>query len=479
MGTGAIVALIFTILFLNLVLSIALIFIERKDTGSTWAWLFVLNVLPVIGFFIYLMFGQNFTREKRFRKKIIGDSERKSYFEKKRKLYKFDRDMINNIDMIEMNYQNCKSMYTQLNEVELYFDGNDKFESLIQCIKNAKKYIHIEYYIFRKDDIGKEIIDLLVEKLKEGVEVKLLVDAMGSGKLNHKKNIRDFVEAGGEFAVFFPGLTAHINMRINYRDHRKIVVIDGECGFLGGFNVGDEYLGRYKSIGNWRDTHFKVVGEAILDLEERFLMDWSYASEEDIADVERYFEVKEVKNSNVGIQIVSSGPDHDQEFIKNGYVKIVNNAKQYLYLQTPYFVPDETVMQCLRICALSGVDVRIMIPANPDHIFMGWAASSYVDQLMDAGVKVYYYHKGFLHAKTMVSDDAVSSIGTANMDIRSFRLNFETNAFIYNEKIALQMKEQFEKDMEDCTLVTTEIFAKRGTFMKIAESIVRLLSPIL
>lgn len=479
MNSWVIAILVAVVLFINLIFSIILIFIERKDTGSTWAWLFILNVLPIVGFFIYLMIGQNFTREKRFKKKIISDKKRKLYFEKQRKLYKVDKDMIKNIDMIEMNYQNCKAMYTQLNDVELYFTGEEKFKALIDSIKNAKKYIHMEYYIFRKDKIGKEIMDLLVEKLKEGVEVKLLVDAMGSGGLNHKFRIREFVNAGGEFQVFFPGITAHINLRINYRDHRKIVIVDGKYGFLGGFNVGDEYLGRYKKIGNWRDTHFRVEGEAILDLQERFLMDWIYASEQEIDNIEKYFDVKGCEDSNVGIQIVSSGPDHVHEFIKNGFVKIINNSKKYLYLQTPYFVPDETVMQCLRICALSGVDVRIMIPANPDHFFMGWAASSYIDQLLSSGVKVYSYTNGFLHSKTMVSDDIVSSIGTANMDIRSFRLNFETNAFIYNEKIALKMKDEFYKDMQYCTHITAEIYEKRGVFTKIAESIVRLLSPIL
>lgn len=471
--------IIILMFIINITFIGALIFIERKDPSTTWAWLLVINIFPIGGFFIYLLFGQNFTREKKFKRKLISDEKKKKYFNVKREQYKIDESIAENIDLVEMNYRNSNSMYTQLNDVDIYFDGNDKFKALLESIKGAKKYIHIEYYIFRRDRIGDEIINLLIEKLKEGVEVRLLVDAMGSSKINHRKKIQDYIDAGGKYAVFFPGLTAHINMRINYRDHRKIVVVDGKEGFLGGFNVGDEYLGRDKKIGYWRDTHFKIKGEAIRELEERFLLDWTYAADEDVTDLDKYLKVEENLESNVGMQIVSSGPDHEEQYIKNAYVKIINNAKKYVYLQSPYFVPDETLLQALRISALSGVDVRIMIPGNPDHVFMGWAASSYVSELLYVGVKVYYYNKGFLHAKTIVSDDTVCSIGTANMDIRSFKLNFETNAFIYNKNIAIDMKKRFNIDIEESHLISEEEYKNRSVWRKIAESIVRLLSPIL
>lgn len=477
MNWGTIIIIL--IFIINIMLVGALIFIERKDPSITWAWLLVINIFPVGGFFIYLLLGQNFTREKKFKRKLISDEKKKKYFNIKREQYKMDESISENTDLVEMNYRNSNSMYTQLNDVDIYFDGKDKFNALIKSIKNARKYIHIEYYIFRRDSIGEEIISLLISKLKEGVEVRLLVDAMGSSKINHKKKIQDYINAGGKYAVFFPGLTAHINMRINYRDHRKIVVIDGKEGFLGGFNVGDEYLGRDKKIGYWRDTHFKIKGEAIRDLEERFLLDWSYAANEDVKDLDRYLKVEENLESNVGMQIVSSGPDHEEQYIKNAYIKIINNAKKYVYLQSPYFVPDETLLQALRISALSGVDVRVMIPGNPDHIFMGWAASSYVSELLDVGVKVYYYNNGFLHAKTIVADDTVCSIGTANMDIRSFKLNFETNAFIYNKNIAMDMRKRFNLDIKESHLISEEEYRSRSVWKKTAESIIRLLSPIL
>lgn len=381
-------------------------------------------------------------------------------------------------DIQKMNFNNSGSKYTVNNSVDVYTNGEDKFKQLIEDIKEAKSYIHIEYYIFKKDILGARIIDELTKKAEEGLEVRLLVDAMGSRSLT-KNDLKNYITAGGKFSLFFPGILPHVNTRVNYRNHRKIVIIDGVYGYVGGFNVGKEYINQDPEFGFWRDTHIRIKGDAVDDLNERFLLDWCYASGEQIKDFDKYMNKYKDECGDVSMQIVTSGPDHKEEYIKNAYIKIINNAKKNVYLETPYFVPDVAVLEALRISALSGVDVRIIIPGKADHFFMKWAASSYIGELLQAGVKVYSYNNGFIHAKTIVSDSGVMSIGTANMDIRSFKLNFEVNAFIYDDRIALDGEEQFRKDMEFSEEITREIYNNRSLLLRIEESLIRLLSPIL
>lgn len=475
------IAIIITIfiLVMNMVFSFSLIFIERKDPTTTWAWLLIMILLPGIGFVIYLLLGQNLSRERLFKEKTMLDEN------KKRELSnQLTEETLGHsagqefLDLIRMNYNNCGSKYTTGNDVEIYYDGEDKFVRLLEDLRSAKKYINIQYYIFRKETIGKEIIKILEEKAAQGVEVRFLVDSMGSYTLT-KRSLKKFIKNGGKFEIFFPGILPHINTRINYRNHRKIVVIDGECGYTGGFNVGTEYINQDKKIGFWRDTHIRIKGEAVNDLNERFLLDWCYASKEQIDDFTTFYPEKPYKEGNRGIQIVTSGPDHKEEYIKHAYIKMINNAKKSIYLQTPYFVPDEPMLEALKLAALSGVDVRIIIPGKPDHIFMKWAASAYIGDIIEAGGKVYTYENGFIHSKTMVVDGQVSSIGTANMDIRSFKLNFEVNAFVYDEKVAMDMENQFFGDINDSELITKAEYNGRSNWLKMKESIIRLLSPIL
>ena len=466
------------ILILNIIFSLSLIFIERKEPTTTWAWLLIMILLPGLGFVLYLLLGQNLSRERLFKEKKKIDKQKRLEISKewtKEKGKELGNDRF--INLRKMNFTNCGARYTTSNDVDLYFDGEDKFRQLIDDLRNAKKFIHIEYYIFRRDELGKKIINILEEKVKEGVEVRFLVDSMGSYTIT-KRSLKDFINNGGKFEIFFPGILPHINTRINYRNHRKIVVIDGEYGYTGGFNVGDEYVNRDKKIGFWRDTHVRIRGEAVNDLSDRFLLDWCYASGEKIEDFSKYHFNCE-KKGNIGVQIVTSGPDHTEEYIRNAYMKIINDAKESVYIETPYFVPDAPVLEAIKLSALSGVDVRIIIPGKPDHIFMKWAASAYMGELLDAGVKFYLYLNGFIHAKTIVADEQVSSVGTANMDIRSFQLNFEVNAFIFNRSIAKKIEKQFFKDMDDSKLVTLEEYKKRSRRLKIREAIIKLISPIL
>lgn len=469
------------IFLINIIFILSIIFFERKNPATTWAWILILTFLPIIGFIIYILFGQNITREKNFKKKVTDDKTKQKYLNAFKAHYKLDDISLKYKDLIMMNFNNDNSTYTQRNDIDLYFDAHSLFEEMINEIEQAKEFIHMEFYIFKSDEIGKKILKALTKKAKEGVEVKLLVDSIGNSI--HKKYIDDFKTAGGEFKIFFPGFCKYINLRINYRNHRKILVIDRKVAFLGGFNIGDEYLGRDKKIGYWRDTHTKIKGLAINDLEGRFLLDWSYANDSDLnIDLKKYFihpNSLDVPDKIIGAQIVSSGPDHIEQQIKNGYFKIINSAKKNLFIQTPYFVLDEPMLEALRLAALSEVDVKIMLPGNPDHKFMGWIANSYFESLLKAGANIYLYQKGFLHAKTIVADSSICSIGTANMDIRSFSLNFESNIFIYNEKLSKAMEDQFLKDLEACEKVTLEKFENRSILSKIGESIIRLVSPLM
>lgn len=474
----AYIVLIAMFFLLNLLSALSLIFIERKEPTTTWAWLIILIALPGIGLILYLLLGQNLSRQKIFREKKLADKIKRYKLISNHELPNFDSEINENYeDLILMNYNHSGAVYTTGNEVKTYINGEDKFRDLFNDIRAAKSFIHIEYYIFRYDDLGRALIKELHEKTKDGVEVRLVIDGMGSKRIT-KKIIKEIESYGIKVAVFFPGVLPHINTRINYRNHRKIVVIDGKIGYVGGFNVGNEYVNKGKQFKFWRDTHIRVKGESVNELNKRFILDWDYAADENMGNMSMYFPIPEVVGS-VGMQIVSSGPDHMEEYIKNSYMKIINNAKNYVYIQTPYLVPDSPMMEALKISALSGVDVRIIVPGAPDHFFMEWILSANIGLLMEYGIKIYRYGNGFIHSKTIVADGEVCSIGTANLDIRSFKLNFEVNAFIYNETVAKEQEKIFLDDQLKSKLVTKEEYYKRSRSLKIKESLIRLLAPIL
>ena len=472
------IAVAILLMLVNMISVFSLIFIERKYPTTTWAWLLILLLIPGVGFIVYLLLGQNLSRQKIFREKKIIDKTRAAGLEEMQEIHGIKMELQDEYsDLILMNYNQCGSIYTTGNEVKTYISGEKKFQDLIKDIRSAKSFIHIEYYIFRFDDLGKAIIDELKSKVDEDVEVRLLVDGMGSKNLKQKE-IRYIKSLGIKFSIFFPGAFPRINTRINYRNHRKIVIIDGEIGYVGGFNVGNEYVNRGHQFKFWRDTHLKVKGQAVNELNKRFILDWDYASNENFDNIIKYFP-KPKEYGRVGMQIVSSGPDHMDEYIKIAYMKIINNARKYVYIQTPYLVPDEPILEALRISALSGVDVRIIVPDKPDHFFMEWVLSANIANLIDYGVKIYRYNNGFIHSKTIVSDDIVSSIGTANMDNRSFRLNFEVNAFIYDGVVAKEQSKIFLNDQKFSTFVTKEAYEKRSRVLRIKESLIKLVSPIL
>ena len=474
---------IITALYLvNILFAFTVIFLERRNPTSTLAWILVLFLLPAVGAIFYILLSQNLTRKKMFQLSAEDQQRYLALLHKDMedlqsgKLTFADPIFNNYKDLIHLHKKQSKSLFSQDNKVKVITDGTEKFKELFSCIMNAKNHIHILYFIVKRDALGKQLLSILTKKAQEGVEVRFLVDALGN-QLN-ENDLRPLREAGGKVVQFFPSLLSLINLKINYRNHRKLVIIDGKKGFIGGFNVGDEYLGLKKRIGYWRDTHLKIHGSAVHDMQTRFLLDWRAASGEEIRQSPKYYPDPDIKG-NCGIQIVSSGPDSPQEEIKQGYIKMINSAKKSICIQTPYFIPDESIQEALKIAALSGVDVRIMIPNKPDHVFVYWATYSFIGDLLTAGVRAYIYNRGFMHAKTIVVDKLISSVGTANFDIRSFKLNFEVNAFIYDRGVSEKLYEEFQKDMKYCHELTFYKYLRRPRIIKFKESISRLLTPVL
>lgn len=472
------------VLVVNIMLALVVIFQERRDIGSTWAWLLVLFFIPILGFVMYLLLGQNLSRKRLFQwddlKKTGLEEELESQLAKFRSDQFFFRNKAtsDSRDLIYMHMINNKAILTEDNAVEIFTDGKDKFEQLMKDIKQAKNYIHLQYYIIKNDNLGKKLIQALTEKVNQGVKVRVLYDELGSRSLP-KRIFKEFRAAGGQVEVFFPSKFRFINLRMNFRNHRKIVIIDGKIGYVGGFNVGDEYLGLNEKFGYWRDTHLRIKGTAVYALQTRFILDWNQASDDYDVDYVPNLYPENVSHGNIGIQIVTSGPDSEFQQIKNGYIKMIMSAKKTIFIQTPYFIPDESLLDALRIACLSGVEVNIMIPNKPDHLFVYWATLSHVHELLKIGAKIYIYNNGFIHAKTLVVDEEIASVGTANIDYRSFKLNFEVNAFLYDDEISTKLTKIFKEDIKVSRLLTLKEYEQRSLEIRLKESISRLLSPIL
>lgn len=476
---------VFTVLIhvVNLLTMAFMIFKEKRSTNSIIAWILILYLAPYVGFIVFILIGRKMNNANMFGFKNAELNTFKSYVNKNEEKNKYNKESLyeKNKDMILALEAMDYSPYRNDNNVSMYSDGKLFFNELLESLKKAKKSINIEFYIFKNDDIGTKILNVLEEKAKEGVEVRLLYDSVGSRLLN-RNVLNKLINEGGKVGEFFPSWLKFININMNFRNHRKIVVIDNNVGFVGGFNVGDEYLGKDSKFGYWRDTHIKFTGSAVNDLNLRFLADWRYATKEEVS-LEEIFEANEENSNsnNVGMQIVSSGPNLSDKYeIKMAYLKMIQKAKKYLYIQSPYLIIDNSISDSLKLAAASGVDVKIMIPGKGDHPFVYWANLVYAGDLIKEGIRVFHYDKNaFLHAKTVVIDDEVCSIGTANMDTRSFELNFEVSSFIYSEKIAKEQKYEFENDMKKCEELTLEKYQNRSRIVKIKESLSRLFSDVL
>ena len=444
----------------------------------------VLFFLPVVGFFLYFFFGRSFRKNKLKQQSAYQNEELTAFTETQRQAilegtYDYPTPLTKEFGgLIRMNIATSMAPVTANNKLSIFTDGKEKFKALFDDIRQAKDHIHMEYYIYRKDSLGEELIDLLTEKAREGVKVLLLYDDVGSESLNGRF-LEAYLEAGGKAQAFMPSKLPVLNSNMNYRNHRKITIIDGVIAYTGGYNVGDEYLGKKPKFGFWRDTHLRITGGAVHALQHRFLLDWNEASAtHPVKYADTYFPPAPAQHG-AAIQVVPSGPDDPHTQVKNGFLKLITSAQETIYIQTPYFVPENSIIDALRVAALSGIDVQIMIPDKSDHPFVHSATLSFSRELLDAGVKIHSYHNGFLHAKLILVDGKAFTLGSANMDVRSSKLNFEGNAFIYDQEAAQAMLEIFQRDVELSSRLTQEFFDKRPLFTRIRHRFARLLGPLL
>ena len=469
---------------LPLILTIAvyivgiIIFLENRSPHRTFFWLLVLAFLPVIGLFFYVFFGRSSYRYKFFSKmnqadipfltdKLISTqaavNQLRTQLNEKQRLPRI-------ISALSPSYVTFQNQCRVLN------NGGEKFDAIFKAMQQARSHIHLEYFIVKNDLVGNKVKQLLTAKAREGVRVRFLYDGLGSRKLG-KKYLRELRRAGVQTAAFLPFSFPVPSTWLNYRNHRKILIVDGEVGFLGGLNIGDEYIDGGKRFSFWRDTHLEIKGDALDMLQGVFISDWQFITKEKVTDREMFPERE--KPGNHAIQIAASGPDGNWQAIHHAYFTAIATARKNIFITTPYLILDESISTALRSAALSGIDVKIVFPGTPDHRIVYWASFSYFEELLRAGVEIYLYQKGFIHAKTLAVDGQVAVIGTANMDMRSFYYSFEINAFVYNEQVAEELEASFREDISCSLPVNLEEFSSRPLIVKAKESGARLLSPLL
>ncbi|RLQ90114.1 cardiolipin synthase [Planomicrobium sp. Y74] len=471
-------------MILNVVLAFFILFFERKTASSAWAWILILFFVPVVGFVLYLLFGKPLRRDRLKRPAAYENPDFAALVDQqldglKSESFKTASPVAEDMkNIIQMNMIRTRAPISTATDIVIYNDGKRKFEALFEDIRKAQDHIHLQYFIVKNDDIGKRLLNLLIDKAQQGVKVLFLYDDLGSSSLP-KDFFDELNKAGGRAAAFLPAMLSSINPRLNHRNHRKLMVVDGVIGYVGGFNVGDEYLGEKKEFGYWRDTHLRVEGEIVLSLQNRFFIDWNQAADKyPMKYAENYFPQLDNKEG-APMQIVASGPLETHEDIKNGFLKMIHHARKSIYLQTPYFIPDKSIMDALKTAVLGGVDVQIMIPHLGDHLFVHSATLSFVRELVKDGVKVFKYKNGFLHAKTLIIDEKAYTVGSANMDIRSFALNFELNAFVYDLDATQEMVNVYLQDKKLSVEMTEETFENQPWLEKAKQDIAKLVSPIL
>lgn len=453
----------------NMVFGVRIVFFQRRNPKGVWAWLLVLFALPLVGTVLYILFGRELGKGKVF---DAGDLPAPIGG-------RVSQEMTEYRELITYNMRTSQAMLTGDNDVDIFTEGVEKFRALKADLRRAERFIHIQYYIIKNDVLFREIKEILMEKAKEGVEVRVLFDAMGCRSMG-RKVWKEMQEKGIQTAEFFPALFPCLHIRMNHRNHRKIVVVDNRVAYVGGYNIGKEYVGLNQRFGKWRDTHLRIQGSGVLGLQLCFLWDWKVGAKENLwerADLLRG--MRPGTRDFCKMQIISSGPDGGIKSIRDNYLYLIGRAREKIYIQTPYFIPDEPVLCALLLAIRCGVEVNLMIPGMPDHPFVYWATYSYMGELVMAGAKCYTYHQGFLHCKGIVVDGEVVCLGTANVDIRSFELNFEVNAVIYDRKKAEEMESIFHADKAHCTLITRERYIARSWRLRVKEQACRLLSPLL
>ena len=472
-STASVMGVLYGLYWAIIVLVIIRVMLRNHDSVKTLAWIMVFIFIPFLGLVLYFFFGRD-TRKKRLAsKRLLSQIKQHSTL---KVAGSTKSDIRPEYQSLVTFFENSSSVpLLSFDEAEVISDTQLFAERLFEIISAAKDHIHLQFYIIEDDEFGCRLRDALVEKAKQGVEVRVIYDSVGCWKVSNRffeSMRRAGVHVEAFLKVYFPLLSN----RVNYRNHRKVVVVDGKVGLVGGCNIADRYLKGVKG-GCWRDTMLLLRGVAVNGLQASFLLDWYFANRT-LVNGKRYFPVSD-GNKKSFVQVVTSNPVGEIRAIISGYIKILSQAKGYVYLQTPYFMPDEAFLQALKNAALSGVDVKLMIPEHSDSVIADYASMSYLGALLNSGVKVYLYRSGVLHSKTVVCDDYLSSVGSTNLDFRSFFYNFEVSAFVYDKAVALNLKESFLNDLKQCRQLTTNEYRKRSFFKRCAESFIKLFSPLL
>ena len=471
---GEIAGVIFKLIYFGAIIgTITVVILDNRNPVKTMAWILILMFLPLVGLVFYFFFGRSTRRERIISKKTYNRLMKKpiaEYLAQENSSYPqmYAR-------LIELFKETNQALPFEGNRMEIFTEGYAKLQALIQQLYRAKHHIHMEYYIIEDDAVGRLIRDVLIDKAREGVEVRVVYDDVGCWHVPGSF-FEEMKNAGIEVRAFLKVRFPLFTSKVNYRNHRKIVVIDGRIGFVGGMNLAERYL-RGFAWGEWRDTHIMIEGKSVHGLQTAFLLDW-YFVDSTLITSSRYFPRIESCGDSMA-QIVTSDPIGPWKEIMQGLVMAISQAQKYFYIQTPYFLPTEPILAALQTAALSGVDVRLMLPAQADNRITHLGSFSYLKDVMSAGVKVYFYRRGFLHSKLMVADDYLATVGSTNVDFRSFEHNFEVNAFVYDTQTALAMKEVFLNDQRKCSQVFLKNWIKRPLKQRAAESVVRLLAPLL
>jgi len=480
--TPKIIALI--VIYAIMLFTMVRIVMDSRNAAKALGYLLLVLTVPVLGSIIYFSLGVNYRKKKIYSKKLIANDHLMHRIKKRiitstqQIMEQNKRKLEGHEDMVRLLLNDSLEPLSS-NRVTLLTNGEEKFPAVIEALEAAKQSIHIQYYIYEEDEIGNRIKDILIRKSKSGVTVRFIYDDFGSRGIS-RKFFRELKEAGVHTVPFFRVHLAVIASRINYRNHRKIIVVDGRVGFVGGINVSDRYINNGIEKLFWRDTHVKIEGPGVLSLQYHFLADWNFCARQDIAPDEIHFpNTALLPKGDSLVQVVASGPDYSNPSIMLCYFTAIVNAREQVYITSPYFIPNNSINDAIKKAALSGKDVRLLVPGVSDSHFVNAASRSYYGELLRCGVKIYLYQKGFVHAKTIVVDNSLAIVSTANMDFRSFEFNFEIGAVIYGERICQELTENFLHDIQYSEQLTINEWQARGQVQKLTEKLARLVSPLL
>lgn len=461
--------------------------LENRSPQSTFAWIFFFLLFPVGGLLIYFFIGRGwraFSREDEIMRQVFGDETKATslQFLAKRSamLERMARETpaIYKPKLLRLVHKNANSELTIHNRLSILQDAQQKYPRLIADMAEAQHSIHLLYYIWDEDQFTEELKYLLVRKAQSGIEVRILIDAHGAGV--SRKYMREMYENGVQMLIYYNFFSLFKLHTISYRNHRKIAIIDGNIGYVGGLNISQEHLTGGKHFRYWRDTHLRIEGEAARVLQSIFATSWYNTTAERLNDTAYFPAPTHCCDDYLPIQITTSGPDSQWAAIRQLYFQMITSAEHHIYIQSPFFIPDDSILEALKAAALAGIDVRIMCaPRGAVYQIPYRAAHTYFAELAAAGAHIYLYQKGYFHPKTVNVDSVVCSVGTANMDIRSFSINYEVNAVIYDQQIAQQLACDFQKDMQDCVEFSLPEYEERNLVARLYDSLARLASPLL